>query len=304
MQIIARTALAPQIALITLNVADLERACSFYCCALGFERLSTVKSPGHIAGILRLGGRTIELVQHDRPGRAYPLPRSANDPWFQHFAVRVCDMAAAYDQLTGHGHEPISEGGPQLLPPSTGSVTAYKFRDPDGHPLEVSYDPAADNAPADGVGPFVCVDHSALSARDLDVSAAFYVEVLGLTPTARLLNQGPAQDRLDGLANVQLDIAVLKAAAGPHIELLHYRSPEPSALPIALSSSDIADTCLTMVVADLRGLTHRLEERRLSWRGVADDILTRDPDGHALRLTAHSADAHTPSPRTIGTFSR
>ena len=32
--------------------------------------------------------------------------------------------------------------GPQLLPPSTGSVTAFKVRDPDGHPLELSYNPA------------------------------------------------------------------------------------------------------------------------------------------------------------------
>ena len=39
------------------------------------------------------------------------------------------------------GWRPISEGGPQLLPPSNGAVRAFKFRDPDGHPLELIWFP-------------------------------------------------------------------------------------------------------------------------------------------------------------------
>ncbi|ODR96565.1 hypothetical protein AUC70_14945 [Methyloceanibacter stevinii] len=41
--------------------------------------------------------------------------------------------------------EVVTAGAPVLLPPNTGSVTAFKFRDPEGHPLELISFP-------DGVG--------------------------------------------------------------------------------------------------------------------------------------------------------
>jgi catechol 2,3-dioxygenase-like lactoylglutathione lyase family enzyme len=90
---------------------------------------------------LRLGEETLHLVRPNRLGRAYPEPQAANDPWFQHFAIAVSDAAAAFERLSRMPFTPISRGGPIQLPPSSGSVIAYKFRDPDGHPLELSQFP-------------------------------------------------------------------------------------------------------------------------------------------------------------------
>lgn len=113
---------------IDLIVADAARATAFYI-ALGFT--SDDKD-------LRFGSVRLRLIP--AAGAApCPVPAAANDPWFQHFAIAVGDMAAAYPTLLDLGHTPISHGGPQLPPPNTGAVTAYKFRDPDGHPLELSY---------------------------------------------------------------------------------------------------------------------------------------------------------------------
>jgi catechol 2,3-dioxygenase-like lactoylglutathione lyase family enzyme len=211
------------------------------------------------------------LLAFDVPGAAYPIPCAANDPWFQHFAINVSDMAAADAQLSRYSRGPISVGGPQLLAPSTGSVTAYKFRDPEGHPLELSFNPAAAGATgaatssnaASVAKPFIGIDHTAIVVADPDASIAFYTK-LGFRLTKRLVNTGPEQDRLDGLVDVELDIIVLTAAAGPHLELLRYRRPLPGP-PVEVAPSDIAAT-------------------RLVLSGTGEVGRRRDPDGHWLEL--------------------
>lgn len=224
-----------------LNTADLRAACAFYVEALGFSRCDEADGAG--AATLELGAQRIEFRQVGE--RAYPQPWSANDPWFQHFAVVVADMDAAYSRVEASGGRPISRRGPRRLPASTGGVTAYKFRDPEGHPLELSWLPNAAAwtaaAAADPGAVFLGIDHTALAVADLETSVAFYRN-LGLSEGERFLNRGPEQDDLDGLSGVVLDIATLyPAGGGPHIELLHYRSPRPGAAealgPLSLAST-------------------------------------------------------------------
>lgn len=259
-----------QIERIALVVADLDAAQRFYVEALGFEALAApIREAGHdgvARRALRLGTTRLDLLSYDPPGAAYPAKRAANDPWFQHFAIAVTDMTAAYAQLSKHPHEAISTGGPQLLPPSTGSVTAYKFRDPDGHPLELSFNPAAASAgQAVSSTLFTGIDHSAIAVADLEASIAFYTG-LGFRVAERLVNTGPEQDRLDGLPGVVLDIIVLTGAAGPHLELLHYRSPPPGGR-LAVAAGDLAAT-------------------RLLLSGAGRGGLERDPDEHLIDLIA------------------
>jgi len=249
-----------QIERVELVVGDLDAARRFYVEALGFAASGIGRESAVERATLRLGTTRLDLLAGHSPGAAYPKPRAANDPWFQHFAVAVSDMAAAYAQLSKFPHEPISTGGPQLLPPSTGSVTAYKFRDPDGHPLELSFNPAAEITAA---GLFTGIDHSAVAVADLEASVAFYTG-LGFHVAARLVNTGPEQDRLDGLPGVVLDIVVLTGEAGPHLELLHYRSPVATSAAI-VASEDVAAT-------------------RLVLSGPAGAGGRRDPDGHRIEL--------------------
>lgn len=254
------------IARLTLNVHDLARAVGFYVDALGFR----VEDRTADRACLTLGSQRLELAAqpHAAP---YPEPRAANDPWFQHFAIAVADMRAAYERLSRFSPEPITRGGPQLLPPSTGSVTAYKFRAPDGHPLELSHAPGSDWAQAaardDAV--FLGIDHIALAVRDPAAGIAFYTG-LGFRLGARSLNQGPEQARLDGLDGAVVDIVTLLTPdAGPHIELLHYRSPA-AAPPREIAPGDIAAT--TTVLTTLAPVARIGTDRR-------------DPDGHLLRFT-------------------
>ena len=262
-----------RLARLVLNVADMDRACGFYVDALGFERSGTGAS-GRVC--LKLGAEEILLAQASPDADLYPTPRAANDPWFQHFAIAVADMDAAYARLRPHVSEPISLDGPVRLPPSTGAVTAYKFRDPDGHPLELSYAPGSAwaRAAAPGGSLFQGVDHTALAVSDLEASVAFYM-ALGLRPGGRFLNHGMEQDRLDGLEDVELDIAVLFTdGPGPHLELLHYRQPahQPAC------SIDQKD------VAAARSVFKRSDRAQ-------DMSHERDPDGHRLTFEPEASDA-------------
>ena len=214
---------------LVLNSANVSAARAFYIDALGFA------DAGDWLGV----GEQKIMLAPVTDAKPYPEPRAANDPWFQHYAIVVSDMAAAYERLARFGQIPISRGGPQQLPVSTGGVVAYKFRDPEGHPLELSHIPGSAAwgaiAAANPGAIFLGIDHTAVAALDLDSSIATYRE-MGFMEGPRFLNTGPEQDRLDGLDGVILDIATMMAPDdGPHIELLHYRSPGAAA-PMPLPS--------------------------------------------------------------------
>ncbi len=264
--------------------ADAETLADFYerafgCRSLGDRRLSgpafeaLTAAPGGARCVdLALGGERIEIMRFDNPGRPYPMVATSSDLVFQHFAIVVADMTEAYGRLCAvPGWTTISTRGPERLPKGAGGVSAFKFRDPEGHPLELLAFPPGrapprwQPGPADGV--FLGVDHSALSVSDTALSVAFYGS-LGLGVGARSLNQGPEQERLDAVPGALVEVTALTPPEDtPHIELLAYRNvAHPAQTPCR--SNDIAATWLTFEPAE-----------------ALDDALTViDPDGHHLTI--------------------
>jgi catechol 2,3-dioxygenase-like lactoylglutathione lyase family enzyme len=133
-----------------LTTGDAESAAKFYEAAFGCRRIATDRLGGpefeRLMGAtggadritLNLGREIIELVQFDLPGEPYPHASSSSDLLFLHFAIVVADMMRAVQRLsTIAGWTPISTGDPQHLPASSGGLIAFKFRDPEGHPLEL-----------------------------------------------------------------------------------------------------------------------------------------------------------------------
>jgi catechol 2,3-dioxygenase-like lactoylglutathione lyase family enzyme len=262
-----------------LVTADLPRLARFYEDVLGFAADGSEQAISddelRLLGLrgsarrqaLRLGDQSVAIEQFDPPGRPYPADDDAACLCFQHLALVVGHMATAYQLV--RGATAISEGGPQRLPASSGGVEAYKFRDPDGHPLELLHFPSRSRPSAwDGeaasfaqIGPGI--DHSAISVADADASVAFY-GALGLKAGDRTFNQGPKQQCLDRLGGVQVSVTPMQAASPtPHLELLGYRVPRGAAGP-ALQPNDIAAT-------------------RIVWRGTRAALL-RDPDGHLQQI--------------------
>ena len=224
-------------------VRDMTASLAFYTGALGFSAEAVPHFDDALLASawgerprgfmrLRLGGQRLLLAACE--GSETPADGGATDPRFQHIAIVTRDMAAAWELLSTWRPGAISQGGPQQLPASSGGVKAVKFRDPDGHPVELLEFPPA-RLPqhwaeaGDGGDGGSCltlgIDHSAITVTDADRSIAFYHHTLGLRQQARQRNQGPEQARLDGLpAPLVQVVALAPPHPAPHLELLAYQA--------------------------------------------------------------------------------
>lgn len=280
---------------IVLNVADMARSAAFYTEALGFQVLEMGREGSDEQAAL-LGGRfesqtlslgvaRLELTRFFEGSIPYPAHSRANDLWFQHFAICTPDIEGRARAVTRLGGEPITQGPPQRLPATSGGVTAYKCRDPDGHPLELLL--AAGGGGHDGTRAAkthdsATLDHTALSVADTNRAIAFYQDVLALDVDADHINTGIEQDRLDGLTDVRVRVVSLKTEPpGPHLELLGYEAPRGRAA--SWTPRDIAATRTVFEVADLHGLERALCRGRLgAVRRIGRTLLSPDPSGHWL----------------------
>lgn len=294
-----------QLLCIERNTANLERALAFYRDALGFgvdDPNATPSAWTLLPGLcetaprcarLSLGAQKLVLTEFSNAA-PYPADAAPNDLCFQHCAIVADDIGAACERVMRHGTTPITRCGPQTLPPSTGSVAAFKFRDPDGHPLELIAFPRGTGDPvwqsARDNGPTLGIDHSAISVTDVERSILFY-ELLGLRVTARGVNRGVEQQRLDDLAGVVVDVVALAATTRtPHLELLGYRRPRgrPDA-PARLAG--IAADRLAWQAGNVDVLLGALTDGDFTEAIVASGFiggttvaLLRGPDGHLLVL--------------------
>jgi catechol 2,3-dioxygenase-like lactoylglutathione lyase family enzyme len=294
---------------INLICHQAERLAEFYTRALGFERVEA--SPkinacfAKLIGFadrqvrmtsLRLGKQVIALAETQPPGLSYPGDVPGWDRRFQHFAIVVSDMAAAYANLRAlRGWTAISTDGPQILPPPSGSVTAFKFRDPEGHPLELlAFAPGAmpDHWRVGSGNLYLGIDHSAISVADSGRSIAFYGR-LSLLRTASSINVGHEQEQLDNLPGVTVEVTALAPPmqAVPHVELLCYRGAFDR-LEVLTNRNDVAATQIVFEVdrdaLDAIGALNRdtLLGSTVSENGEIPAILLRDPDGHLLCMEA------------------
>lgn len=285
----ARTALLRLLRFILIST-DADRLATFYEQALGCRRLALERHSGAafeaaqgVAGAalsitLGLGRQRIELLQFEHPGRPYPVDALSSDRLFQHVAVVVRDMPEAFRRLVAvGGWSTISEHDPVRLPATSGGVTAFKFRDPEGHPLELLAFPASAIPEPWRHGhashPCLGIDHSAISVTDTQRSVEFY-RGLGLGLTGSTLNSGSEQAALDGLADPRVAVTALAAAhPTPHLELLCYQRPSRGNARVEVRNNDIAATRMLWEARAPR-----------SEAGLHPARPWLDPDGHRLLI--------------------
>jgi catechol 2,3-dioxygenase-like lactoylglutathione lyase family enzyme len=305
-----------------MTVADMDRAVSFYTTVLPFvvesdhevtgrawEQLQGVFNARLRVVVLRLGGERLELTEYLAPrGRPMPGDSRGNDHWFQHVALIVSDMDAAYARLRMHG-VPHASSGPQRLPDwnaGAAGIEAFYFRDPDGHFLEILRFPPGKGeprwqargtpGPADPAGVFLGIDHTAIVVGDTAGALGFYRDTLGLSVAGGGVNHGVEQEHLNGLFGVRLRITTLRAGSGPAVELLEYLAPRDGRpTPIDIKANDVAHWQITMRGSRLAGLL----EPTSGWQLVSPEVtaieppaplsfthgvLVRDIDGHGVRV--------------------
>ena len=308
--------------------SDAEATATFFEQCLGFQReveapileggpyAKLVGLPGARFKLLRLriGAEVLEITEvldagpGGRPGRPIAADSLSNDRWFQHSCLVVNSMEAALAALqpafAAGRIRPISSA-PQRLPDwntAAAGIVAYKFRDPEGHPLELlQFPPDKGEARwhAQAPGPLLGIDHSAIGIADSAASCRFYRELLGLSAGGDGVNSGPEQDGLDGLAGTRVHITGHRCPSGAGVECLDYREPTGGRpLPADQGIQDLAHWQLRLRVADLEAIAERVEAfgGRLISPGIVElgdqaDLIgaTRalqlaDPDGHQLQL--------------------
>lgn len=319
---------------VSITVEDLDREVDFFTKTLDFQQIKQetwsgeevaklfglpAKSASVQIVTLQLGGEQIRLMDFDGVvSRAVPADTRSNDLWFQHVAIVVRDMDAAYRRLSSAGVTHVSTS-PQTLPdylPGAAGIKAFYFRDPEGHNLELIWFPpgkgdpkwqqgvAASSGsssgtrslsnpePANPNSLFLGIDHTAIGISDTERSMAFYRDGLGLAHGGHSENFGTEQEHLNQVFGARLDINGLHADAGIGVEFLRYIAP-PGGRPYPSDGSpaDLWYYQTELAADDLEKMTQKLDKEgfvKISAGVSSIDgrqmILFRDPDGHAVLL--------------------
>jgi catechol 2,3-dioxygenase-like lactoylglutathione lyase family enzyme len=314
---VARSAPAVRaVGCIGMTVADADRSLAFYTGVLQFARKGESErdddASARLAGVAGLRERVVTLALGDEclelheaiapPGRPIAPGGRSNDLAFQHIAIVVRDMDAAYAELRRARVRQVSPE-PQRIPDwneAAAGIRALYFRDPDDHNLELIWFP---RGKGDGRWQvqtdrlFLGIDHTAIAVSDSQASLAFYRDALGLRVAGAGTNYGPEQERLNGVFASRVRITGLRAPSGPGIEFLEYLSPaDGRPAPLDLHANDVAFWSVTLEASDVEDLGAQAAARGGHWvspgaiavpretNGFAEGLLLRDPDGHHLRL--------------------
>jgi catechol 2,3-dioxygenase-like lactoylglutathione lyase family enzyme len=289
---------------LALTVSDAARASAFYAGVLQFtradERDQTDAGSAELDGIpglrahvvrLRLGSECVELVEVLAPrGRPKPPGERSNDLTFQHIAIVVRDMDAAYARLRQANVRQVSSE-PQRIPVSNraaAGIRAFYFRDPDDHNLELIWFPKGKGAPrwqAPSDSLFLGIDHTAIAVSSTERSLAFYRDRLGMRVAGESENSGPEQEHLNAVFASRVRITGLRAAAGPGIELLEYLAPaDGRPFPDDVHANDVIYWLTRLSATDIDSVAPGAVAVDENVNGFRRGVVVRDPDGHALRL--------------------
>ena len=310
-----------RLAMIGFTVADVDRETTFFTKVLSFEKVSDFRVTGSeydkMEGVfnanmrivhLRLGDQVVELTQYISPptGRPIPVPSYSNDEWFEHMAIVVRDMDAAYKILQENNVQQIS-ANPITIPesnPGAAGIKAVKFRDPEGHDLELIYFPVGKGDPTwqRPTGQlFLGLDHTAMTVLSTEKGVAFYRDLLGFDVGGVTFNTGVTQQVLDDLFNdTCLVTPMVPISPPPHIEFLDYKTPPGGRpMPVDTKANDLWHWQTTLVTKDIQAVADRLRKAGAQFLtpdivsipqetqtelGFKKALMVRDPNGHAIRL--------------------
>lgn len=319
----------PRISSFGFTTAHADAAAHFFETTLGFTRgesllvdagayAQLVGLPGSRLKLVRLhlGAETLELSEvlnlgdGLRPGRPIPADSRSCDLWFQHICIVVSDLeaasASARQAIASGSLEGVSTA-PQTLPDwntAAAGIQAYKFRDPEGHNLELLQFPpdkgeARWHSAQPASAPFLGIDHSAISVADTPGSCRFYDELLGLRLGGDGVNSGPTQDGLDGLKDTRVRITGHRCPTGAGVECLNYQPPNIGRpRPADQGAQDLAHWQIRLRVADLDQIAATAEDfggqplhggvielgHQAALVGSERALQLADPDGHQLQL--------------------
>lgn len=299
---------------ICITVKSLDKSVQFYTQVLSFKLLGTEDVYGenqeHLLGKfgihykiahLQLGDEQVDLIDYlTSGGRSIPETQHSNDLAFQHIAIVVRDMDAAFKVLQKNNVEYVSTN-PQTIPASNAAaagIRAFYFHDVDNHNLELIYFPKGKGKPKwqqPGSNIFLGIDHTAIGVSNTDQSLQFWVSALGLEKKGESHNAGTEQAHLNFVQDAELHITGLAATSGPGVEFLEYLQPgAANKYPADTQCDDLWNWITKLYCTGIDALHQRLKDAGTVL--VSDAVITingkknfiaRDPDGHAVWFIEH-----------------
>jgi catechol 2,3-dioxygenase-like lactoylglutathione lyase family enzyme len=309
---------AKNVSEVTITVSNLDALLPFYTDVLPFKieekfdiaaetaakLFNLPKSTATVKAVrLSLGNERIVLQEFPNAANQRPIPADSksNDLWFQHIAIVVSDIDKAYEILRKNRVTHVSTS-PQTLPAyitAAAGISAFYFRDPDGHNLELIYFPPGKGnpkwqQPSDKI--FLGIDHTAIGVSDTPTQQKFY-ESIGLKLAGTSENYGSEQEHLNQVFGARLDISGFMAQKGIGVEFLEYIAPPGGrTYPKNSKVTDLWHWHSSIEVSDLDSLYQQLKNTdiEIDSKEIVDlkntkinaskGIVIRDLDGHAILL--------------------
>lgn len=136
--------------------------------------------------------------------------------------------------------------------------------------------------------------HTGVSVTDLDLSIAFYRDLLGMKLLRRLDHRkSPALEKVLGLTEVDVSYAMLESPAG-RLELFQYHSPQGKPNSPQRPVCDRGITHVAFQVQCIQDLYKRLKEKGVKFHSepqlVREGVTAaymRDPDGIVVELVEY-----------------
>jgi catechol 2,3-dioxygenase-like lactoylglutathione lyase family enzyme len=300
---------ATKVGAICITVKELAPSLKFYTQVLQFKHIGTEDFYGenheqlfakfgihYKIAHLQLGDEYVDLIDYlTSGGRSISETQQSNDLAFQHIAIVVKDMDAAYTILEKNSVEFVSTV-PQTIPLSNAAaagIKAFYFHGIDNHNLELIYFPkgkgkAKWQIPNKNI--FLGIDHTAIGVSSTSNSLQYWVSNLALEKKGESHNVGTEQAHLNFVKNAELQITGLAAAEGPGVEFLQYVQPGAGKMyPTDTQCDDLWNWLTKVHCNDIDALFKQLSTANVKIVSEAvtningkKNFIARDPDGHAV----------------------
>ena len=306
---------------VTITVSDVDKVKHFYEDAFGAKEIQTNVFKGREmealfsindptcevkTSLMQIGKEYVELQSFKgkttKPA-LIPEDSKSNDLWFQHIAIVVPDMEKAFEVIHRKMAVFVSTSQ-QTLPnyiTAAAGISAFYFRDPDGHNIEIIHFPSGKGNPkwqSDTTSTFEGIDHTAIGIKNTDDAYTFYRDILGMTIGGHSENYGTEQEHLNQVFGARLWITGMKAPEGIGIEFLQYLAP-PGGRKYPANShvydlwhwhttarvDNIEDVYKKCVASKFRIISRVLVSIHQRNIGYTKAFLVRDVDGHAVLVT-------------------
>ena len=265
-----------------------------------------------LTGVFGARSRVVTTAARCRSDRADRVPRTEGPADPRRYARQRSLLPAHRDRRQRHAKAyrrlrrarvEHASTGPQRLPdwnPNAGGISAFYFRDPDRHFLEIICSSRRQRRSRSGMRPtrlFLGIDHTAIVVDDTNASLRFYRDTLGMQVAGESENYDVEQEHLNNVFGARLRITALRAAPDRASSCSSIsRLATDGRRPADLRANDIAHWQTTLVAERLEPLLPLARDHRITsgvaWLGghqvprfgFRSGALTRDPDGHGMRI--------------------